>query len=164
MRSFRELIVVELNQRCDGIINCGQLDQCHLPVLGEKLKCLKNENLTLLFWRYKGTNYQTNYICINVQCHDVCVQFSVLFFSSSLRCNIISMLRCFRKKSYLDLCLGFHDIRLKYQTQKQPQQATSIHFFSFFLSFTFPTQEIVANVLHYRDWDYWEQYHYLPHC
>ena len=44
MRSFGELIVVELNQGCDGIINCGQLHQCHLPVLGEKLKCLKKEN------------------------------------------------------------------------------------------------------------------------
>ena len=55
MRSFRELIVVELHQCCDGIINCGQLYQSHLPVLGEKLKCLKKEKFGNYYQYFNAT-------------------------------------------------------------------------------------------------------------
>ena len=78
-----------------------------------------------------------------------CVYFSVLFFSSRLECNIVRLLCCFRKKSYLDLCLGFHDIRLKYQTQKQPTTSNINSIFLYFFFLTFSAQENVDSVLHY---------------
>jgi len=40
MGRFRKLIVVKLDQGCDSFIYCGELHQRHLPVFGEKLKCL----------------------------------------------------------------------------------------------------------------------------
>ena len=43
MTGFRQLKVVELDEGCDGFLHCGQLYQSHLPVFGEKLKCLKKE-------------------------------------------------------------------------------------------------------------------------
>jgi len=43
MTGFRQLKVVELDEGCDGFLHCGQLYQSHLPVFGEKLKCLDGQ-------------------------------------------------------------------------------------------------------------------------
>jgi len=43
MTGFRQLKVVELDEGCDGFLHCGQLHQSHLPVFGEKLKCLDGQ-------------------------------------------------------------------------------------------------------------------------
>ena len=162
MRSFRELIVVKLNQWCDGIINCGQLYQCHLPVLGEKLKCLKNEKFYIIISILSFQELCISYFSAKSWC--VCI----LFFSSSIKCNIVSLLCCFRKKkvvSWFMLGLSWYTTQIsntKTAHNKQHQ------FNSIFLSLsflTFPTQEIVDNVLHYWDWEHCEQWEdYLPHC
>ena len=39
---------MELHEGCDGIINGRQLDKGHLPVLREKLKCLKQKTFSYL--------------------------------------------------------------------------------------------------------------------
>lgn len=43
MRSFGKLIIMELDEGCNGVIHGWQLHESHLPILREKFKCLDGD-------------------------------------------------------------------------------------------------------------------------
>ena len=67
----------------------------------------------------------------------------IFFVSSRPKCNIVSLLCCFRKKSRILIyawAFMIDDSNIKHKNN--PQQATSILFFLYFFFPTFPTHEM----------------------